>query len=135
MKETTRLLLEKAERAIRAGEVLRDADEAEFAAGRVYYAMRYVAEALLYERGMVFRKHTAVHAAFGKEFAKSGLLDPKFHRWLLLASDIRLQGGYQAVAHVTEEDVEAGLRQAREFLASAKSFLEASDEEGGETGQ
>ena len=31
MKDTTQLLLEKAERAIRAAEVLRDADEAEFA--------------------------------------------------------------------------------------------------------
>ena len=128
MKKTTRLLLDKAARAIRAGEILRDADEAEFAAGRAYYAMRYVAEALLYERGMVFRKHTAVQAAFGKEFAKTGLLDPKFHRWLLVASDIRLQGDYQAVARVTEEDVEAGLGQAREFLAAARSFLEASEE-------
>jgi len=95
MKDTTQLLLEKAERAIRAAEVLRDADEAEFAAGRVYYAMRHVAEALLYERGMVFRQHTAVRAAFAKEFAKTGLLNPKFHRWLLTASDLRLRGDYQ----------------------------------------
>ena len=135
MKETTRLPLQKVERAIRAGEVLRNADEAEFAAGRVYYAMRYVAEALLYERGMAFRKHTALQAAFGKEFAKTGLLDPKFHRWLLLASDIRLRGDYQAVAHVTEEDVEAGLKQAREFLVTARSFLGASDAGPGETGE
>ena len=97
MKDTTRQLLDKAEHAIRAGQILLDSDEADFAAGRAYYAMRYVAEALLYERGMAFRKHTAVHAAYGKEFAATGLLDPKFHRWLMTASDLRLQGDYDAV--------------------------------------
>lgn len=127
MKETTRLLLLKAEHAIRAGEILLEGDEAEFAAGRAYYAMRYVAEALLYERDLAFRKHTAVHAAFGREFASTGLLDPKFHQWLLTASDMRLQGDYHAVARVTDEDVEAGLDQARKFLAAARTFLEKAD--------
>ena len=127
MKETTRQLFDKAEHAIRAGQILLEGDEAEFAAGRAYYAMRYVAEALLHERGLAFRKHTAVHAAFGKEFAATGLLDPKFHRWLLTASDLRLQGDYEAVAHVTEEDVETRLEQAREFLAAAHGFLQAAN--------
>lgn len=127
MKETTRLLLDKAERAIHAAEVLRDAEEAEFAAGRVYYAMRYTAEALLFERGLVFRKHTAVQAAFGKQFAKTDELDRKFHQWLLNASDLRLQGDYQAQVHVTDEDVEIGLARAREFLSAAKRLLEESE--------
>jgi uncharacterized protein (UPF0332 family) len=86
--------------------------------------MRYVAEALLYERGMAFRKHTAVHAAFGKEFAATSLLDPKFHRWLMTASDLRLQGDYDAVARVTHEDVETRLEQAREFLAAGRRLLD-----------
>lgn len=124
MKDTSRHLLDKAEHAIRAGQILLDSDEAEFAAGRAYYAMRYVAEALLYERGLAFRKHTAVHAAFGKEFAATGLLDPKFHRWLMTASDLRLQGDYDAVARVTHEDVETRLQQAREFLAAARGYLD-----------
>jgi uncharacterized protein (UPF0332 family) len=125
VKETTRLLLDKADRAVHAAEVLREAGEAEFAAGRVYYAMRHVAEALLFERGLVFRKHTAVQAAFGREFAKTGELDAKFHRWLLTASDLRLQGDYQAQVHVTDEDVETGLAQAKEFLTAATLLLEA----------
>lgn len=41
-----RLVLEKAERAIWAGEVLCDSSDAELAAGRVSYAMLYVAAAL-----------------------------------------------------------------------------------------
>jgi uncharacterized protein (UPF0332 family) len=123
VKEHTQLLLDKAERAIRAARVLLEADETEFAAGRVYYAMLYVAEALLYERDLVLRKHSAVHAAFGREFAKPGLLDPKYHRWLLTAFDARLQGDYQVVSSVTDQDLETGLEQAQEFLAVARSFL------------
>jgi uncharacterized protein (UPF0332 family) len=72
MKEGSGKLLAKAHRAIRAAEKLLESDDAEFAAGRAYYAMFYVAEALLYERGLGFGKHSAVHAAFGKEFAKRG---------------------------------------------------------------
>ena len=81
MKEASRKLLEKADRAIRAAQTLLDSKDAEFAAGRAYYAMFYVAEALLFERGLQFGKHSAVHAAYGKEFSKAGLLDSKFHRW------------------------------------------------------
>ena len=44
MKEGTRQLLEKAERAIQAAEVLLGAVGAEFAAGRAYYAMFYTAD-------------------------------------------------------------------------------------------
>ena len=128
MKEGTRQLLEKAERAIQEADVLLYALGAEFAAGRVYYAMFYVAEALLHERDQVFGKHSALHAAYGKDFAKSGLLDPKFHRWLLDAFDVRLQEDYDAVTLVSDERVEEMLEQARTFLAAAQEFLSGSPE-------
>lgn len=124
MKEHTRLLLEKSEHSLRAAEVLLEADEAQFAAGRTYYAMFYVAEALLYEQDLAFRKHSGVHAAFGKRFAKTGLLDAKFHRWLLTAFDARLQGDYEVTPSVSGEDVEKDLERAREFLQAARSLLE-----------
>ncbi|MFW6012282.1 MAG: hypothetical protein ACOC92_01060 [bacterium] len=39
MKRHTELLLDKAKHAIQAAEVLRDADQIDLAAGRLYYAM------------------------------------------------------------------------------------------------
>lgn len=128
MKVGTRQLLEKAERAIQAADVLLSALGAEFAAGRVYYAMFYVAEALLHERDQVFSKHSGLHAAYGKEFAKPSLLDPKFHRWLLDAFDVRLQEDYDAETLVSGERVEEMLEQARTFLAAAQEFLSGSSE-------
>jgi uncharacterized protein (UPF0332 family) len=124
MKRSTQMLLAKAERAIHAARTLLDASDMEFAAGRVYYAMFYVAEALLYERGLRFSKHSAVHAAFGKEFAKTRELEPKFHGWLLAAFNTRLQTDYAFEVTVTNEDVEELVEQAQEFLAEARRYLD-----------
>jgi uncharacterized protein (UPF0332 family) len=47
------------------------------------HAMFYTAEALLANRDLTFSSHGSMHGAFGKEFAKTEELDPKFHRWLI----------------------------------------------------
>ena len=52
MKEFSSKLLVKALDSIESAEALLEIDKAEFAAGRAYYAMFYVAEALLYEKGL-----------------------------------------------------------------------------------
>lgn len=93
MKESTRLLLQKAQRAIQAAQTLLAAgDFPDFATGRAYYAMFYIAEALLEEKDLRFSKHGGVHGAFGEHYVKTGLLEPKFHRWLLNAFDQRVEG-------------------------------------------
>lgn len=85
MKDFTEKLLAKASRAIQSSRTLLDSGDPESAVSRAYYAMFYVAEALLGEKGLRFRKHGGVHGAFGEHFAKTGTLDPKYHRWLLEA--------------------------------------------------
>lgn len=123
MKDETRKLLDKAIRAIRAAEHMLREGDADFAAGRAYYAMFYVAEALLNEKDLRFRKHGGVHSAFGEHFAKSGLLDPKFHRRLLDAFDKRIQADYGVEAVITREDVVSMIGQSREFLHEARRYL------------
>lgn len=123
MKEGTSKLLAKARRAIAAARALLDSESPEFASGRAYYAMFYVAEALLHERGERFRRHSAVHAAYGKTFAKTGLLDPEFHRWLLRAFEARLENDYGFDATASEDEVRSMLKQAQTFLAVASQFL------------
>ena len=123
MKDDTLALLEKASRAIEAAETLLNSGYPEFATGRAYYAMFYVAEALLNEKGLQFSKHGGVHGAFGEHFIKTGLLDPKFHRWLLDAFDQRIEGDYGAEIVAVPQDVIEMISQAREFLQSAKHLL------------
>ena len=124
MKEATDRLLDKANRAIEAAKVLLRENSSDFAAGRAYYGMFYVAEALLNESGQHFRKHSAVHAAYGEQFAKTNILDPKFHRWLLDGSDMRLLGDYDVEVTLDRDDVEKMITQAEEFLETARRYLE-----------
>jgi uncharacterized protein (UPF0332 family) len=103
MSAPSRALLDKADRAIHAAQTLLSQGDSDFAVGRAYYAMLYAAEALLISKGLRFRKHGSVHAAFGEHFAKSDALDPKFHRWLLDAYDQRILGDYGVEAALTSE--------------------------------
>jgi hypothetical protein len=123
VKSESRLLLSKAERAIRAAEALVQADESDFAAGRAYYAMLYAAEALLFERGLQFRKHSAVHSAIGEQLVRRGVLDARFHRWLLDAFDVRIQADYGVDALITADEAKAVIAQAREFVLEAARII------------
>ena len=116
-------LLEKARRAIHAAETLLQHEDVDFAAGRAYYAMFYTAEALLSGKGFHSHKHGGVHALFGQEFIKTGLMDAKFHRLLLDAFDRRLQADYGFDAVLGREEVAGMIEQACEFLKEAESFL------------
>lgn len=123
MKEVTKQFLEKAEEAIVAAQQLLGDGHAEFSAGRAYYAMFYVAEALLNERGLRFRKHGGVHGAFGEHFAKTGVLDPKYHQWFLAAFEERITADYEVGESIETSKVEAMIQQAREFLEAAQNYL------------
>ena len=120
-------LLKKASRAIQAAQTLANQGDFDFAAGRAYYALFYAAQALLIQEGLTSRKHSGVHAAFGEHFAKTGRLDPKYHRWLLDAFDERLQGDYGFEATLDAEDVVRTLDHARDFLRAARQLLEGGE--------
>lgn len=116
MKEEARKFLDKASRTLQAAELLLREGDAESAAGRCYYAMLHAAQALLRERDLRYRKHSAVHSAFGEHFAKPAHLDPKFHRWLLDAFDERLRGDYDIDISFDIAAVRKRIEQAREFI-------------------
>lgn len=123
MKEVSQKLLEKAGRAIQAAQRELASRDADAAVARAYYAMFYVAEALLNEHGLRFRKHGGVHGAFGEQFAKTGKMDSKYHRWLLAAFERRITADYD-VEEMTEADEAAEMiTQAQEFLTAARVYL------------
>jgi uncharacterized protein (UPF0332 family) len=123
MKPESEKLLVKAGRALHAAELLLSDGAADFAAGRAYYAMFYAAEAALADTEQQFRKHSGVHAAFGEHLARTGLLDPKFHRWLLNAFDKRILGDYSYEMDVDDAAAREMIGQAREFVSAVETFL------------
>ena len=123
MRSETTELLDKAKRSLKTAEKILKDGEVDFAGSRAYYAMFYVAEALLLERGLSFSSHSAVTANFGKEFAKTGILNPKFHNYLIKAQDRRNIGDYAIGDHLAEDEVREMLSWAKEFIKAAEGYL------------
>jgi len=87
-----------------AAKVMIDNGFIRFSAAQTYYTMFYLAQAMLLSKGLTFSSHSAVVAAYGREFAKTGLLAPKFHRYIIDAEELREVGHYGGVGEeVTDE--------------------------------
>jgi uncharacterized protein (UPF0332 family) len=87
-------LLKKAYDSLRGAKLLAGDGLHDFAASHAYYTMFYVADALLLGEGLSFSKHTAVIAAFGRRFARTGVVPAEFHRSLIDGQDMRTVGDY-----------------------------------------
>jgi uncharacterized protein (UPF0332 family) len=124
VKEHSRKLLNKAQDAVEVAEGILDMNKPDMAAGRAYYAMFYVAEALLYEKGLEFNTHGQVIGAYGKVFSKTKELDPKFHKSLRAGFDARISGDYDVDSNISNQLVADMINQAREFLEAAQEYLE-----------
>ena len=59
------------------------------AASRAYDTMCYLTEAFLLGQGLAFSRHSAVHAAFGEHFVKTGVVPSEFHRYLIRGMEVR----------------------------------------------
>ena len=124
MNEHTQKLLDKSLDGLEASEALLNIGKIDVAAGRAYYSMMHTAEALLFEeKDLSFNKHGDIHAAYGLHFAKTKILDPKFHRWLLDAFDQRIVGDYDVSSGLDKDTVSEMIDQAREFLQAAQTYL------------
>ena len=67
-------LLEMAEEDIKVAEILLEQKFYRVSVCRSYYAMFYIAEALLLTKNLSYSSHHAVISFFGKEFVKTKLL-------------------------------------------------------------
>jgi uncharacterized protein (UPF0332 family) len=116
-------LLERARQSQKAAAKLLRGGFPNFAASRAYYAMFYVAQALLLSKGLSFSSHSAVIAGFGKEFAKSNIMNPDFHRYLLEAQDRRNLGDYGMLGALTREEVQEVFDWSKRFIQAAEMYL------------
>lgn len=123
MNADERLMLNKARENIEATDLLISQGFFDIAASRSYYAMFYIAEALLLRRGQHFSSHSAVIAAFGKEYAKTGDLEPRFHQNLIKSQELRQTGDYGYLEPVSGDSANQVLIWAQDFLAAAEEYL------------
>ena len=74
------------------------------------------------EFDLKFSQHGQVIAAYGKNFAKTKALDPKFHRWMRDRFDKRITGDYGVDTGIEDDIVATMIDRARELLKPLKSI-------------
>jgi uncharacterized protein (UPF0332 family) len=116
-------LIEKGRRSLGAARRLFGEGDYDFAASRAYYAMFYLAEALLLARHLTFSKHSAVIAAFGQHFVKTGLFVSDHHDALRTAFDQRNVGDYAYQAPFPQTTAQTLLTRAEAFVKDAEAYL------------
>lgn len=116
-------LINHSEESHQAAKVLLDGGFAGFSAAQSYYTMFYLTEALLHSKDLQFSSHSAVIAAYGKEFSKTAILDPKFHRRIMIAESRRETGHYGEESSVTDEEARESFDWAEEFLQVVKQYF------------
>jgi len=123
MTEKQAALLTKARASLQGAEALMRIRLYGFAASRGYYAMFYVAEALLLSRNLEFSSHAGVISAFGREFGRTGEVPPEYHRFIMDAQERRLMADYETGVEVAREKAELVLAHARQFLKLGEKML------------
>ncbi|MBA4380572.1 MAG: DNA-binding protein [Anaerolinea sp.] len=116
-------LLERARQSQKAAAKLLHSGFTNFAASRAYYALFYVAQSLLLSKGLSFSSHSAVIAAFGKEFAKTNTMNPDFHRYLLEAQDRRNIGDYGMLGTLSKEEVLEIINWSKRLIKAAEKYF------------
>jgi uncharacterized protein (UPF0332 family) len=117
------VLLQKSSDSLQAARLLHREGYHDFAASRAYYAMFYLAQAFLLTKDLSFSSHAAVIAAFGREFAKTDIIEKKFHRYLLDSEDLRHSSDYGVGISIMPEQADTVLAWANEFLDMANKTL------------
>jgi uncharacterized protein (UPF0332 family) len=116
-------LITKAKRSLNAAKSLAKDEDYDFSVSRAYYAMFYVAQALLLSKELSFSTHSGVINAFGLQFIKSQEISNEYHRALIAAERIRLQGDYDAEEQISAEIALQQIQWAERFLSLESKLL------------
>lgn len=123
MTDDERDLLIAARDSLSAARLLLESGYSGYAASRAYYSMFYVAEAFLETRGLAFSKHSAVIAAFGREFANAGVVPVELHGYIIEAQETRHKGDYGGTGSVDSDEAAKQIERAECFLGVAQQLI------------
>lgn len=123
MTQDQELLLKKSRDSLHAARLLLQEEMYDFSASRSYYAMFYAAQALLLTKELSFSKHSAVIAAFGRDFAKPEIVPVELHRYMIEAQENRNVGDYGIGPGITQEEAREQIVRAEELIRVVEEKL------------
>lgn len=130
--EMVKYRLECAQDALREAQTLLQKGLLRGTVNRSYYAMFYTAESLLATKRLSFSKHSAVIAAFRKEFVKSGKFPVTLGEWLQNAFEIRGDSDHEPFVKVDKTKAARLLRNAEQFVAKVCEMIQRESPSTGE---
>ena len=102
-----------------------EAETFNFAVNRLYYTVFYSASAALLEKGLTFKKHTGVRAAFHREYIKSGKLKIEFGKLYDQLFEDRQEGDYVPYISFEKDYVKQQLAQCSKFLKEIQPLIQS----------
>ncbi len=114
MIEEAKKLLEKSEHALEVSENLLKNGYHSDSAGKSYYSMFYAAQSLLKSKGIELVKHSAVEAAFGYHFVKTGKIDARYHKTI------------NSVAYLSQYNQEFHIKDGKRWQYIVKLYAQLS---------
>ncbi len=116
-------LVSKARRFLRTARLALEDGDNDSAASRCYYAMFFLAEALLHAKGLRASSHKGVIMLFGEHFVKTGEVETAHGRNLRRAHELRQKGDYSTEYIITRGEAEEILEKAIAFSEEAERLL------------
>ena len=109
--------LERANETINEAESNFNLNYLKLTVNRIYYAMFYAVEALLFTKDISSSKHSGVRSFFHKDFIKEGLVNTDYGEFYDEMFNKREAGDYEArPVKFSKEEVEIWLNYAKDFV-------------------
>lgn len=119
----TQLHLQKANMCLADAEQLMTTNSISSAANRFYYAVFHTMHALFVANGIYTKSHHGANALLNQHFVRTGLLEPRFGRFVALMENMREKADYDVLYTITKEELEELKPLAYEFTQQAERLL------------
>lgn len=115
--------LEIAKRRLMAAKLLFEKGMVDDAVDRAYYTFFHATKAMLNVLGFDAKTHSGLISEFGLRIIKTNLLDKKFGQYFRRAYEMRESSDYEIGIVFTEDEVQALIKNAEDFLRKAQEFV------------
>lgn len=116
-------MIKKSSRSLDAARVLFEHKNFEATSSKAYYAVFHILQAVLLTKNFSFSKHSGVISAFSKYFIKEGIFPKDFGSKIKNLLKDREIGDYEYFSHITSEQAETDLKNAKEIIKEVKKYL------------
>lgn len=128
MERTVELYIEKSKRYLIDADLLLKSGSPESVVSRAYYAMFYLAKALLFNIEVYTKTHQGTLMMFSKHFVKTEIFEKKYGNIMSKALDQRIVGDYEIGHDINQDLATEILQDAHEFVETAINYLEKNTE-------